>query len=281
MRAPNPTGGYTGQSAINQDAADGGYWHQRALIEALSSWRSSELGARLALALFGAAALGARAIGAEPMDDPSCKPDLVAWLQPAEGARVSARVSAKLARLDSTSDSSRPMHHAGRARFEEAHLHGILPENDLEARAALLGHFVDGEPLARQEPASRDRAMLFLRAGWPLVAASAIRGIHDPRATHLVISTARALPDGSLQLAETRATPVEAAIAALLADPPELTDPREGQVGTLGSRMMHIQRGQALSLGEQRDVQIKVNAGALFALCPELPPHPRAVSRPR
>lgn len=277
MRAPTPTGGYTGQSAVNQDAADGGYWHQRALIEALASWRSSELGARLAMALFGPDALGARAIGAEPMDDPSCKPDLLAWIQPLHGARVQAQVSAKLARLDSTSESARPMHHAGRARFEEAHLHGLLPEHDLEARAALLGHFVDGEPLARQDESARAVAMACLSASWAQVARSAICGLKDPRATHLVISLARTRPDGSLELAETRCMPAESAVFALAASPPELTDPREGQVGTLGNRLMHIQRGQALSLGPQRDIQTKINAGALFKMCQSLPPHPRSL----
>lgn len=281
MRAPNPTGGYTGQSAVNQDAADGGYWHQRVLIEALLSWRSSELGARLALALFGSEALGARALGAEPMDDPSCKPDLLAWLQPQHGGRVQAYVSAKLSRLDSTSDSSRPMHHAGRARFEEAHLHGLLPEHNLEARAALLEHFVDGEPLARQDESARDVAMTCLRASWPLVAHSAICGLKDPRATHLVISVARARDDGSLELAETRCMLAHSAVSALGALAPELTDPREGQVGTLGNRLMHIQRGQALSLGAQRDIQTKINAGALFKTCSPLPPHPRSFLSPR
>jgi hypothetical protein len=262
---------HQGQSAINQDAADGGYWHQRALIEALRHWRADPLGARLALSIFGPALWAARSCGAEPMEDPSAKPDLMAWMVGSDGARIERHISAKLARIGATDSPARPMHHAARVTFEEASEHGLLPESDLEIRSSLLSHFIDGEPLARQDPERAERAMAFLRDHWGLVALSAIEGLGDPRATHVAISLAQALPDGSLRLAQTRTMPSSAAIALLSREAPTMSDPREGQVGTLGSRWMHIQRGQALSLGPQRDIQIKINAGALFLAASALP----------
>lgn len=266
----------SGQSAINQDAADGGYWHQRELAHALSRWRSDRLGARLALALFGPDLLRAASCGAEPMEDPAAKPDLVAWMVDANGLRRFCHISAKLARIGSTDDPARPMHHAARVKFDEAGPHGLLPDDDLEVRSAMLSHFIDGEPLARQDPRLAERAMARLRLSWSLVARSAIEGLKSPQATHLVISLASVEPDGSLRLAHTRALPSADAIEALTRDAPSMSCPREGQVGTLGSRMMHIQRGQALSLGAQRDIQIKINAGALFLHAPPLGEfHPR------
>ena len=263
--------GYLGQSAINQDAADGGYWHQRALIIALTRWRGDPFGARLAMALFGPDLLAAKSCGAEPMADPSAKPDLRAWMIDKNGATRHAMVSAKLARLGSTDSSARPMHHAARVKFDDAADHGLLPHDDLEIRSALLGHFIDGESLSRQDPEIAARAMAHLSASWPLVARCALEGLGYPRATHVVVSFAEALEDGSLSLLQTRALPMQDAIAVLLTEPPSMSEPREGQVGTLGSRLMHIQRGQALSLGPQRDIQIKINAGALFEAALALP----------
>jgi hypothetical protein len=265
---------YSGQSATNQDAADGGYWHQRLLIESIRRWRQSPLGARLVLSLFGSDALSALGAGAEPMQDPSAKPDLMVWLTLANENRLERFVSAKLARVGSTDSADRPMHHAARVKFEDADRHGMLPADDLEIRSALLSHFIDGEALAFQDPELSMRAMAFLRSGWPLVARSAIEGIDQPKADFVAISKALPQSDGTLQLVETRLISSIEAIRALLADPPKMSSPKEGQVGTLGSRLLHIQRGQAQSLGHQRDIQIKINAGALFALAPPLPPLP-------
>lgn len=270
MQHTRPSPSRATQSAINQDAADGGYWHQRALASALRHWRSDRLGARLALALFGPDLFGASSCGAEPMEDPAAKPDILAWMVGSDGVKRLRHISAKLARIGSTDDPARPMHHAARVKFDEAGAHGLLPDDDLEVRSALLSHFIDGEPLARQDPDLARRAMAHLRSQWDLVARSAIEGLPHPRATHLVISLAEVQPDGSLRLAHTRSMPSSDAIAALARDAPSMSAPREGQVGTLGSRMMHIQRGQALSLGAQRDIQIKINAGALFLLAPPL-----------
>lgn len=271
MTPHEPPGGYTGQSAINQNAADGGYWHQHKLIEALNNWRSNPLGARLGLALFGSDLLRARSAGARPMDDPSAKPDLLAWMVDERGTRQEALVSAKLAREGSTASPARPMHHAARVKFEDAEAHGLLPADDLESRSALLSHFLDGESLSRREPEVRERAMVHLRSSWARAAACAVQGHAEPHAGWVVVSIASESPDGTLALALTRALRAADAVAALSAEPPEASEPREEQVGTIGSRMMHIQRGQALSLGAQRDIQVKINAGALFELAPELP----------
>ena len=255
---------YTGQSAINQDAADGGYWHQRMLISALTHWRRNPLGARLALGLFGMEALSAQAIGAEGMSDPSAKPDLTAWMV-LNGQRVERNISAKLARIGSTDSDARPMHHAARVKFDDAGAHGLLPDDDFELRGALLAHFIDGESLSRQDPVVAQRALAWLRVKWPMVARSAIEGMEFPKADTLVISLAKAQEDGSLSLVETRLLSAEWAISELISLQPNMSEPREGQVGTIGSKMMHIQRGQALSVGYQRDIQIKINAGALFS----------------
>ena len=265
---------YEGQSAINQDAADGGYWHQRQLIEALNNWRSNPLGARLAMALFGENALRAKACGAEPMEDPSAKPDLRAWMRKPDGEIVEAWVSAKLARIGSTDSEERPMHHAARIKFEEADEHGLLPGNDLEIRSALLSHFIDGESIARIDPELRARCMAWLSSGWATAARSAIEGLGSPRATHLVVSLAKNSSGGQLELAGTRC--IKAGQAAILAagEAPKASEPREGQVGTIGGKWMHIQRGQALSSGPQRDIQIKINAAAFYASSPELPEIP-------
>lgn len=265
---------FSGQSATNQDAADGGYWHQRLLIESIRRWRQSPLGARLVLGLFGTQALSASGAGAEPMQDPSAKPDLMAWLSLPDGTRLERFISAKLARVGSTDSDERPMHHAARVKFEDADRHGMLPPDDLEIRSALLSHFIDGEPLAFRDPELSMRAMAFLRSGWPMVARSAIEGIDQPKADIVAISKAETLGDGTLQLVETRLISSMEAISALLAEMPKMSSPREGQVGTLGSRLIHIQRGQAQSLGHQRDIQIKINAGALFSVAQPLPPLP-------
>jgi hypothetical protein len=259
-------------SQTHQDAADGGFWHERALVEALRRWRRDPLGARLAMALFGPEALRAQSGGADLMEDAAAKPDLRAWMEWGPGTRREALVSAKLARAGSTDGPERPMHHAARVRFEDAALHGLLPPNDaFEARGALLAHFIDGEPLSAQDPALAAAAMAHLASSWETVARSAIEGLGDPKATHLVISVAHVAPDGSLSLSSTHAMEAAGAIALLSSLAPSMSSPREGQIGTLGSRLMHIQRGQALSMGAQRDIQIKINVGALRAACAELP----------
>lgn len=262
---------HTGQAAINQDAADGGYWHQRALIDALARWRTSMLGARLALGLFGPMALHAKSMGANPMADPAAKPDLMAWMIDSDGQRREIFVSAKLARIGSTDSDARPMHHAGRVKFEDAPHHGLLPENDIELRGALLSHFVDGEPLSRQEANISSRALDFLAENWRTIARSAIAGQAAPHADFVAVSLAEAQEDGTLALRSTRIMTAQDAIDVLCQTAPTHSDPRDGQVGTIGSKFMHIQRGQALSLGEQRDIQIKINAGALHAAAADLP----------
>lgn len=275
MISRTPSSQYLGQSAINQDAADGGYWHQRELIAALSRWRSDPLGARLLCALFGDAILSARSAGAEPMADPSAKPDLRAWMIGRDGQSIQAHISAKLARIGSTDSPARPMHHAARVTFENASAHGLMPEHDLEARSALLSHFVDGEPLAHQGTPSATAALDHLRASWVQVARSAIEGMREPKARWLVISLAEPQADGTLRIAQTRLMSSESAIALLISEEISPSSPRDGQVGTIGNRMMHIQRGQALSLGAQRDIQIKINAAALFYAAPVLEDIPR------
>lgn len=262
---------FRGQSAINQDAADGGYWHEEALAESLSRWRRDPRGARLALSIFGPDALKASSGGASSMADPAAKPDLRAWMRWPDGSEREAYISAKLARIGSTDSPDRPMHHAARIKFEDADQHGLLPVEAFDVRGAILSHFIDGESLSRQDPAISQRALAHFCDHWRLVARSAIQGLAAPCASHLVISLAEIQGDGTLALQSTRSMSSEDAIAALCAMPPSLSAPRDGQVGTIGSKMMHIQRGQALSLGVQRDIQIKINVGALYLAAKELP----------
>lgn len=262
---------FRGQSAINQDAADGGYWHEEALAGALSRWRRDPLGARLALSIFGQDVLRASSGGASSMADPAAKPDLRAWMRWPDGSEREAHISAKLARIGSTDSPDRPMHHAARIKFEDADQHGLLPVEAFDVRGAILSHFIDGESLSRQDPAIADKALAHFKAHWSVVARSAIQGMSAPFASHLVISLAKIQEDGALTLQSSRSMSAEDAIAALCAAPPSLSAPRDGQVGTIGSKMMHIQRGQALSLGSQRDIQIKINVGALYLAAGELP----------
>lgn len=262
---------YRGQSATNQDAADGGYWHEAALAGALSRWRRDPLGARLALSIFGPDALRASAGGAASMADPAAKPDLRAWMRWPDGLEREAHISAKLARMGSTDSPERPMHHAARVKFDDASLHGLLPQDAFDVRGAILSHFIDGESLSRQEPEIAAKALAHFQDQWATVARSAIQGMSAPFASHLVISMAKIQDGGSLVIQSTRSMSVADAIAALCAHPPALSAPRDGQVGTIGSKMMHIQRGQALSLGAQRDIQIKINVGALYLAAGDLP----------
>ncbi len=258
----------------SKSAADGGLWHQEEILERLRRWRADSLGFALALALFGEDA--ARALRLEPLrlSDPSAKPDLGARLLLPGGLSRQALVSAKLIAGEMTSSAERPSHRASRAKFEQAHLHGILPESDLLARAALLEHFIDGEPLSSQDPARRERALAHLRSCWRRIAASALEGLCDPKPDFLLISRAERI-GSSWRLLETRLLPLSLAIDLAAEGSPAASSPREGQIGTLGTRMLHLQRGQALSLGEQRDIQTKINAAALFALAPPLPEIPR------
>jgi hypothetical protein len=113
--------------------------------------------------------------------------------------------------------------------------------------------------------------LAFLAAHWRRVASSAIEGVGAPRPDVVAISLADAQDDGTLVLKSTRLLSAGQAIDVLCQLPPVLSDPRDGQVGTIGSKYMHIQRGQALSLGPQRDIQIKINAGALHSAASELP----------
>lgn len=257
---------------INTDAADGGLWHQDELCRRLSKWRSDPLGATLACALFGAPVLArAKSAGADRMEDAAAKPDLIAWALLSDGSRVESRVSAKLISGEMTASTSRASHHAARVKFEEAHEHGLLPELDFTLKGALLEHFIDGEALARREPETIESALAHYKKSWPLIARCAVRGLAEPFAHSLVISVAQGkASEGGLALIETRCWPIETAIAFLLGEPPALSSPRDGQVGVIGSRLMHLQRGQALSLGAQRDIQIKINAQALFNAMPPL-----------
>lgn len=257
---------------MNTDAADGGLWHQDELRRRLARWRSDPIGATLACALFGSSAVsGASGAGAEPMEDTAAKPDFKVWIQLPGQERSRVLVSAKLISAEMTASAGRPNHHAARVKFEEAHEHGLLPISNLELKGALLEHFIDGEALARREPPVIEAALAHYREQWPLVARSALRGLKEPFAEFLVISVATGkASEGAMTLVETRCCRIESAIEALLAEPPSLSSPREGQVGTIGSRLMHIQRGQALSLGAQRDIQIKINAQALFNAMPPL-----------
>lgn len=257
---------------INTDAADGGLWHQDELCRRLSRWRSDPVGATLACALFGAQALSrAKAAGAERMEDTAAKPDLIAWALLSDGTRLESRVSAKLISGEMTASVSRASHHAARVRFEEAHDHGLLPALDFALKGALLEHFIDGEALSRREPEVIQNALDHFQKNWPTIARCAVRGLAEPFAHALVISVANGkASEGGLSLTETRCWPIERAIEFLLNEPPGLSSPREGQVGVIGSRLMHLQRGQALSLGAQRDIQIKINAQALFNAMPPL-----------
>lgn len=252
---------------MNTDAADGGLWHQDELRRRLAKWRSDPIGAPLAISLFGLDTLKkASSAGAERMEDITAKPDLRAWVKPiGTHSRLEALISAKLISAEMTTSLSRANHHAARVKFEEAHLHGLLPENDYQIKGSLLEHFIDGEALSRQSPEAIESALAHFKTQWPLIARSALQGLRAPFAQFLVVSTAEGKAStGALSLIETRCCTIEDAIALLISEPPALSSPREGQVGTIGNRLMHLQRGQALSLGIQRDIQIKINAQALF-----------------
>lgn len=261
-----------GKRLINTDAADGGFWHQDELCRRLSRWRSDPIGATLACALFGGPAMSrAKSAGAERMEDTAAKPDLIAWALLGDGSRLESRVSAKLISGAMTASTSRASHHAARVRFEEAPEHGLLPALDFTLKGALLEHFIDGEALSRREPELIQNALAHFQANWPTIARCAVRGLAEPFAHALVISVAHGkASQGGLDLTETRCWPIEKAIEFLIQEPPSLSSPREGQVGVIGSRLMHLQRGQALSLGAQRDIQIKINAQALFDAMPPL-----------
>lgn len=260
------------KSLMNTDAADGGLWHQDELCRRLSKWRSDPIGAPLAISLFGLDALKkASFAGAHRMEDLTAKPDLRAWIRSNSGLESGALISAKLISAKMTSSISRANHHAARVKFEDAHLHGLLPADDFQVRGSLLEHFIDGEALSRQSEDAITQALHHFKTQWPLIARCALQGFQAPYAEFLVISIAEGkASEQGLTLIETRCCSIDKAIEFLVTEPPSLSSPRDGQVGTIGSSLMHLQRGQALSLGVQRDIQIKINAQALFNAMPSL-----------
>lgn len=263
--------------ADSKAAADGGLWHQEEILRRLALWRADPIGLGVAIALFGTDALSARRVSPLRMDDPAAKPDFGARIEMPDGSCRSALISAKLIRGSMTRSDARPAHHASRVKFEEAHLHGLLPESSLLARSALLEHFIDGEPLSAQPIDRREAALDHLAAHWGLIARSALEGLRDPKPSFLLISVAESsAADASLSLSETRVLPIEEAIRLASSGAPSLSAPRDGQIGTIGTRWMTLQRGQALSSGPQRDIQTKINAAALFGQAPPLPAPPKA-----
>lgn len=271
---------FSRRAIIREDsklAADGGLWHQEEILSRLARWRADPLGLALAIALFGPDAPKARSLAPLRLSDLSAKPDFGARLLPLSGAPRDALVSAKLIAGAMTSSDARASHHASRAKFSEAHLHGILPESDLLARAALLEHFIDGEPLARQSPERLEAGLSHLRAHWGAIARAALEGLSNPKPSFLLISRAEREGD-SWRLLETRLLPMGRAVELASEGIPSASEPREGQVGTLGTRMLHLQRGQSLASGPQRDIQTKVNAAALFEAAGPLPALPSRAS---
>jgi len=348
-------------SERNQQAVDGGLWHQEEICKRLARWRSDPIGWGIARSIFGAQSLKeARVIEPRRMLDAIAKPDLAARWISLDGEARSEHISAKLIASQPGASLSRPVHHAGRVRFEVAQEHGILPDDPLVA-GWILEHFIDGEPLSARAPEEAERALEHFRAQWARVARAAIGGQDAPRAGWLLISMAQwpGTPDlflGDAQyvpikvrqalaqaeaeaqeraleaahqnarhsarenaqkdaasgpgvetetneldeeansdaedageaflgaknesdsqepivprLVETRILSMERAVEILASEPPTLSRPRESQVGSIGSRLMLVQRGQARSLGPQRDIQVKICAGALFEAAGPLP----------
>lgn len=254
----------------HQDSAQGGLLHELAWVDRLRSFRRDPWGARAALAFFGSESCSSGSpLLADRWADRSAKPDLCARL-----GDQRALISVKLIREGSSTDSdSGPMHHAARWRFESAHLEGALPDpadpSGAPARAALLSHFIDGEPLGAQPAEARAAALDFLIASWDRICHSAVAGSGSDPADWLLI--ARESASDPAELLDARALRVDQAVAFLRSEPPSIKPPKDGQIGTLGSRLLHLQRGQALSLGAQRDIQIKINAKALFDRAEPLP----------
>jgi hypothetical protein len=306
-------------SERNQQAVDGGMWHQEEICRRLARWRVDPVGWGLARSLFGAEMLSdARVIEPRRVLDSIAKPDLAARWISLHGEAQTAFVSAKLIASQPGASLSRPVHHAGRVRFEVAQSHGLLPEDPIVA-GWILEHFIDGEPLSARPAHEAERALEHFREAWPRVALAALAGQDEPRAQWLLVSMAqwpgtpelflgdaayvpvaerrqqeeadraaaeeRAArgdpepddeeepidPDARPRLVETRLISVQRAAELIASEPPTLSRPRETQVGSIGSRLMLVQRGQARSLGPQRDVQVKICAAALFEAAGPLP----------
>lgn len=254
-------------SERNSLAAKDGLAAQSWLVRELILWRRSFTGAGVIRSLFPDAELPfVRRVISEEYVGTSRKPDLWVQLLFADDS-VSKReeVSAKLISYGMSDDGTRPSHHASRVPFRDAARHGIFPSDDAEVEAALLEHFVEGESLGRRNDVVSERTLAFFQTSKAFIARAAVAGVAPPFASSIAII--REDGDGAR---EVRVLSCERAIELLSSPPFVFSSPSDGRVGTIGNNLIHLQRGQALSVGEQRDIQIKINAKALFDAAPRL-----------
>lgn len=261
---------------MNTEAAEGGLWHQEEIIRRINLWRTLPSGTRLVLGFWSLEELrNTRTIEARLMENLVAKPDFKIIRTSKQGQVEEILVSAKLISAQMTASTSRPNHHAARVRFEEAHEHGLLPDNDIDLKGLILSHFIDGESLSRREAEEQEKVRVFYQSQWGKIIECALAGLRTPKAEFLLISTAHSRhSEQGLEVIETKVGAIKPVVEWLAQTPVKLSNPREGQVGTIGNEFVHLQRGQALSLGAQKDIQIKMNAQAIFDHWDSLPEIP-------
>lgn len=268
----------------NQNAADGGYWHQQWAQQTFRQWRIDPIGYGWAHFLTRSNLSSLEGIQARPHLLPQSKSDLRIELHWDDGRIDRYGVSAKMMREGVTDNpDARSMHHASRVKFQDAPQWHIMTPDNLDINAAILSHFVDGHPLSLQESEIKNQTLAWIQSQWQTIAQFALSGgpLEPEPADLLLISKAQILDQNSLSLHEwqifsdphhdcqwfisdSRLIFISEALRCIAQEPITVSLPKDGQLGTIGNSFMHLQRGQALSAGEQKDIQIKINAAALW-----------------
>ena len=248
----------------NSQTAKAGFAHQKAFMRLADRWRSDPLAAALCREFFGPGACArALRIRAVPCPDASAKPDVLVLADMPEGQTL--RCAASLKMISSQKIADMPTHHAGRVPFRQAREHFLFPSGDPELESALLEHFVDGESISRKSPALLARLEAFYSGENLLrLAQCALAGLGDDKADFIALTLCDAPDPQSVTILDARACPCAKAAAFAASKPFRASEPAGDRVGTIGNGFLHLQRGQALSAGPQNDIQIKLNAKALF-----------------
>ena len=249
----------------NSLTAKGGFEHQREFIRLMERWRIDPIAARIAITLFGhTSCCHSSHLMAGPYPDATAKPDVLVKLIPlGSGSPQIARVSLKMISTEQLSGG--PTHHAGRVPFRDARDAKLFPTNDPLLEAALLEHFVDGESISTKSPDLLARLSAYF-SGPNLIdiALLALRGPEEKGLDDFIVITKSTSTPNFVKINDVRILPTVEAATLCAQTPFTASIPNEGRVGTIGNSYLHLQRGQALSAGEQRDIQLKINALALF-----------------
>lgn len=246
-------------TGFNSKAAKGGLENQRTLCLAIESFRTDKAGLACVLSVFGAKAPGISKITARESDDTTEKTDVVVCATFFDGSEAQELLSVKLVGSQMGA-ADRPAHHAARIRISECLDRGLFP-SDPFLLSCCHEHFLDGEPMGARDPATLAALTLHWNLASKTIAREAVSG--NKKRTPTRVAVCLGSDDGGILDCSTMSA--EGAIALLSSEPLCISDPSvPGRVGLVGSRLLSVQRGQSLSYPEQRDVQIKINAMAVF-----------------